>query len=92
MHFDSRYLDFINACILKIGNILLNARNGTEFQFLSIVFQSMSCADPECFVRGDPNLITFFCFLVDEGIEDPNTTINGPSSACHTPPFGFVAL
>ena len=38
-----------------------------------------SCADPESFVRGGPNLITFF--LVDEGIEDPNTDINGPSSA-----------
>ena len=36
-------------------------------------------ADPESFVRGGPNLITFF--LVDEGIEDPNITLNGPSSA-----------
>ena len=32
------------------------------------------------FVRGGPNLITVF--LVDEGIEDLNTAINGPSSAC----------
>ena len=30
------------------------------------------------FIRGGPNLITF---LVDEGIKDPNTAINGPSSA-----------
>ena len=37
-----------------------------------------SCADPEIFVRGGPNLIFF---LVDEGIEVPNTTINGPSLA-----------
>ena len=38
------------------------------------------CANPESFVRGGPNLITFFfCFV--EGIEDPNITINGPSSA-----------
>ena len=22
--------------------------------------------------------LLFFCFLVDEGIDDPNTTINGP--------------
>ena len=42
-----------------------------------------ACADPESFIRGGPNLITFFLFvfLVDEGIEDPNVTINGPSSA-----------
>ena len=38
-----------------------------------------TCADPESFVRGGPNLITFF--LVVEGLEDPNSTINGPSSA-----------
>ena len=40
-------------------------------------------ADPESFVRGGPHLITFFClfFLVDEGIEDLNTAINGPSLA-----------
>ena len=47
-----------------------------------IIFFEASCADPESFVRGGPNLITFFCvFLVDEGIEDRNTAINGPSSA-----------
>ena len=43
------------------------------------------------FVKGDPNLIYiyifffffffFFFFNVDEGIEDPNVTINGPSLA-----------
>ena len=37
------------------------------------------CADPESFVRGGPTLSLFF--LVDEGKEDPNTTISGPSSA-----------
>ena len=31
------------------------------------------------FVRGGPNLITFFPSLVDDGIEDPNTAINGLS-------------
>ena len=36
--------------------------------------------DLESFVRGGPNLIPFF--LVYDGIEDPNTDINGPSSAC----------
>ena len=43
-----------------------------------------SCADPESFVRGGPTLTTFFFllfFLVDEGREDPSTTISGPSSA-----------
>ena len=41
-----------------------------------------ACAGPESFVRGGPNLKTFFSlFVVDERIEDPNTTINGPSSA-----------
>ena len=39
----------------------------------------MACADPESFVRGDPNLIMFVLF--DEGIEDPNITTNGPSLA-----------
>ena len=42
-------------------------------------------ADPESYVIGGPTLTTFFlfccCFFVDEGIEDPNTTISGPSSA-----------
>ena len=37
------------------------------------------------FCQRGPNLITiffiFFYFLIDEGIEDPNTTINRPSSA-----------
>ena len=35
------------------------------------------------FYQRGPNLITifFFFFFFDKGIEDPNTTINGPSSA-----------
>ena len=44
----------------------------------------LMCADPESFVRGVPNLITFFFFffvVVDGDIEDPNTAINGPLSA-----------
>ena len=40
----------------------------------------LTCADPESIVRGGQNN-NFF--LVDEGIEDPNITINGPSSAQH---------
>ena len=39
-----------------------------------------TCADPESFVRGGPNLITFI-FLVDERTENPNITVNGLSSA-----------
>ena len=40
-------------------------------------------ADPESFFRGGPTLTTFLflLFLVDEGREDPNTTISRPSSA-----------
>ena len=41
-----------------------------------------TCADPESFVRAGPTLTFFlFVFLVDEGGEEPNTTISGPSSA-----------
>ena len=38
---------------------------------------------PRKFCQRGPNLLTvfFFFFLVDEGIEDSNVTINGPSSA-----------
>ena len=35
----------------------------------------------ESFVRGGQTLTTFLFFLVDEGREDPSTTIRGPSSA-----------
>ena len=39
-------------------------------------------ADPEIFVRRDPTLRDFYgVLLVDEGREDQNTTIRGPSSA-----------
>ena len=40
---------------------------------------SNTCADPESFVRWGQNLITFF-LLANEGIEDPNTVINGLGS------------
>ena len=44
--------------------------------------QSLTCADPERFVRGGPNLTFSFKYnLVDEGSGDPNTTLSGPSSA-----------
>ena len=48
-----------------------------------------SCADPESFVRGGPNLITFLFFLVDGVIEDPNTAINGPPSASQRNAMAF---
>ena len=41
--------------------------------------RARTCADPENFVRGGPNLTVFF--LVDDGWEDQNTIISGPSSA-----------
>ena len=44
--------------------------------------QSLTCANPERFVRGGPNLtFSFKYILVDEGRGDPNTTLSGPSSA-----------
>ena len=39
-----------------------------------------SCAGPESFGSGSPTFITFF-YLVDEGRENTNATISGPSSA-----------
>ena len=49
----------------------------------------VSCTDPESFVREGPTLTSFFLFvfLVDEGREDPNTSISGPSSACQRMPM-----
>ena len=43
--------------------------------------KSLSCADPESFVRGGPTLTAFFFFLVDEGRDSTNTTISRPSLA-----------
>ena len=42
--------------------------------------------DPESFARVGPTLTTFF-FLVDEGRDDPNTTIRGPTSARQQTPL-----
>ena len=45
------------------------------------LFEKRTCADQESFVREGPTLTTIFIFiLVDEGREDPSTTISGPSS------------
>ena len=43
-----------------------------------VIFASQACADPE-FCQRASNFDYFF--LVDEGREDPNTTISGPSLA-----------
>ena len=40
---------------------------------------TMTCADPERFVRGGPTLTMFF--LADEGRDDQNTTMRGPLSS-----------
>ena len=43
---------------------------------MKLYYVHMSCEDPGSFVRGGPTLTTFV--LVDEGREDPNTTMSGP--------------
>ena len=40
-----------------------------------------ACAYPESFIKGCPTSNFDNFFVVDEGREDPNTTISGPSSA-----------
>ena len=56
------------------------SEKGTEQERLE---RGVSCADPERFVRGGRYLITSFSFLflVDEGKENQNITINRPLSA-----------
>ena len=49
----------------------------TDNDYLHLYHQD-TCADPDSFVRGGPTLTIV---LVDEGREDPNTSISGPSSA-----------
>ena len=44
------------------------------------------CTDPESFAIGDPTLPTVF-FIVDEGRDEPNTTISGPASAHQQTPL-----
>ena len=39
---------------------------------IELITNSLTCGDPKSFVRGVPTLTHF---LVDEGMEDPNTTI-----------------
>ena len=60
----------------KQNKVLIVVTEGKQLK--TFTKSTLSCADPESFVRGGPYLMFF---LVGEGIEDPNTTINGPSSA-----------
>ena len=59
------------------------------FYLCSIVLYPDPCADPERFARRGPTLTTFFSsflfLLVDEGREDPNTTISHHWPASETP-------
>ena len=59
----------------RYDRITRNAENKT-----GSTKEASPCADPESFVRGGPTFTTFF-FKLMRGREDPNTTINGPSSA-----------
>ena len=63
-----------------MSGIYLYAYWSTQ-NFISVKYVTYTCADPESFVRGGLNLITF---LVDDGKEDSNITTNGPSSAWPT--------
>ena len=53
-------------------------QNAIKWLFARVPIMDDGLTDPEFCKRGS-NLTTFF--LVDEGREDPNTTISGPSSA-----------
>ena len=51
----------------------------------SSIHMQMTCADPESFSKWVQLLLSVF--LVEYGIEGPNTTISGPSSAASETPF-----
>ena len=60
--------------------------------------KSVTCPDPESIFKGGPTLTFFFWGGggggIDEGREDPNTTIRGPSSSCqrNTIKWGLVGV
>ena len=61
------------------------------FSFLTFIFLRLeTCTNPESFFRGGPTSTTFIFFLVDEGREDSNINISGPSSACQQNAFYMV--
>ena len=62
------------CCQTSVNSVFLNTNN----QNIASKTRRIVVVPCASFVRGGPNLITF---LVDEGIEDPNTDINGSSSA-----------
>ena len=72
----------MSAYITTIGTAAGQSYQKVGIANIKIVF--LPCADPESFFRRGPTLTTFFLFrfLVDEGREDSNTTLSGPSSAC----------
>ena len=55
-----------------------------------IAVSGSPCADLQSFVRVGSTLTTLF--LVDEGREDPRTTISGPSSARQRNAINGVSL
>ena len=65
-------------CILKVTGVLIEKTLMYIFSKIQL-FEVQPCADPESYVRGGPTLTLIF--VVDEGSEDQNTTIGGPSSA-----------
>ena len=68
-------------CILKVTGVLHVIEKTLMYIFSKKqLFEVQTCVDPESYVRGGPTLTLTF-FLVDEGREDQNTTIGGPSLA-----------
>ena len=48
---------------------------------LVLIMIAYACTDPECFVRVCPVFTQFFLFFfeIDEGRENPNTTLSVPT-------------
>ena len=65
---------------------VLSGITGRLKAVLILANSAYPCADAKFCQRGSKFdnffFFFFFFFLVDEGIEDPNVTINGPLSAC----------
>ena len=72
-----------SACLNPItvycyGSLFTYKELGWALDLFVYCVRSWPCGDPESFVRGY-QLLQFF-LSVDEGREDPSTTISGPSS------------
>ena len=48
IHFDCRYLELWNACIISLVSIVLNVRDGAESKYPSIVFLSIHSQTWQC--------------------------------------------